>query len=62
MEDYVSKREDEYHNTYIDNIEAQVVEDGRDRDIFYQYSYIFDSEDEGPEELGEDGFTGEKDD
>ena len=35
MEGDVSEREDEYHDIYIGDVEAQVEEDGIDRDTFY---------------------------
>ena len=57
MEGDVSEREDEYHDIYIGDVEAQVEEDGIDRDTFYRRCYASDSEDEGPEEVDEDGFT-----
>jgi len=57
MEGDVSEREDEYHDIYIGDVEAQVEQDGIDRDTFYRRCYASDSEDEGPEEVDEDGFT-----
>ena len=57
MEDDSYEREDEYHDNDIGNVEAQVTEEGMDRDRFYQRAYVSDSDDEGPEELDEDGFT-----
>jgi hypothetical protein len=57
MDDDASERENEYHDTYIGDMEAHVEQDGMDRDIFYRRSCAIDSDDEGPEELDEDGFT-----
>jgi hypothetical protein len=57
MDDDASERENKYHDTYIGDVEAQVEQDGMDRDIFYRHSCAIDSDDEGPEELDEDGFT-----
>jgi hypothetical protein len=57
MDDDASEWENEYHDTYIGDVEAHVEQDGMDRDIFYQSSCAIDSDDKGAEELDEDGFT-----
>jgi hypothetical protein len=57
MDDDDSERENEFRDTHVGDVEAQVEEDDMDRDIYYRRSYASDSEDEGPEELDEDGFT-----
>jgi hypothetical protein len=53
MDDDALERENEYHDTYIGDVEAQVEQDGMDHDIFYRRSCAIDSDDEGPEELDE---------
>jgi hypothetical protein len=57
MDEDASERENEYHDTYIGDVEAQLEQGGMDRDIFYHRSCAIDSDNEGPTELDEDGFT-----
>jgi hypothetical protein len=44
MEDDASKWENEYHDNYIGDVEAQVEQDGMDHDIIYRRSCAIDTE------------------